>query len=120
MRKKRLASTIFFIFCFAFCFAALYSPSGDWSGHLVKDDGTNYPLNYHFVVNESVLTGTAKSELGEFPIDSGKVGTGGFSFKVTVNGLDINHSGKFYQDSVGLDIELNGAQAHCTLHRNEH
>jgi hypothetical protein len=63
------------------------------------------------------ITGTAKSPQGEFPIQEGKLDTAGFHFKVTVNGLDIPHSGKFYGDSVGMDISLNGSGVHTTLVR---
>jgi len=107
------------IFCFFICYATATDISGKWTGNLVKADSTNYPLNYNFTVNDSLVTGTAQSVLGTFTVDSGKLDTGStFHFQVTVNGVSILHSGKFYGDSIGMDFNLNGAVAHCTLFRN--
>jgi hypothetical protein len=117
--QRKLLITVTILFCFTVCYASTLDLSGKWTGNLVKADSTNYPLNYNFTVSDSSITGTAQSVLGTFPIDSGKLDTSNtFHFQVTVNGVSILHSGKFYVDSIGLDFNLNGATAHCTLLRS--
>lgn len=116
MKKKTL--TLFLLLsAFAIFVAAVSDLSGKWSGKLIAADGTEYPLLYNLSLAGDSITGTAKSPQGEFPIEEGKLDTAGFHFKVTVNGLDIPHSGKFYGDSVGMDISLNGSGVHTTLVR---
>ena len=104
--------------CIILCRATVSDLSGRWSGNLLKADSTNYPLSYNFTLLGDSIAGTAKSQLGEFPIEDGAIDTAGFHFKVTVNGLDILHRGRFYGDSVGMDITLNGSMVHCTLRRS--
>ena len=117
--KRKLLITVAILFCFAVCYAATANISGKWTGNLVKADSTNYPLNYNFTMTDSLITGTAQSQLGTFQIDSGRLDTGNnFHFQVTVNGVSILHTGKFYGDSIGMNFNLNGAVAHCTLIRN--
>ena len=40
-----------------------------------------------------------------------------FTFDVVINHLEIDHNGKFYGDSVGVDISLGDQKAHATLKR---
>ena len=117
--KRKIFIAVLLLFCFGFCYAMTTDISGKWTGNLIKADSTNYPLNYNFMITDSTITGTAQSELGTFPIDSGKLDTGSnFHFQVTINGVSILHSGKFYGDSIGMNFNLNGATAHCILLRN--
>lgn len=117
--KRKIFIAILLIFCFAICYAATIDISGKWTGNLINADSTNYPLNYNFTVTDSLVTGTAQSVLGTFPIDSGKLDTDNtFHFQVTVNGVNVLHNGKFYGDSIGMNFNLNGAMAHCTLLRS--
>jgi hypothetical protein len=51
------------------------------------------------------------------PINDGKVSGNSFTFNVVVNNMEIDHSGKFYGDSVGVDISLGDARSHATLVR---
>ena len=116
--KRTLFATAAILGCLILCRATVSDLSGKWSGSLLKADSTDYPLSYNFTLLGDSITGTAKSQLGEFLISRGKLDTAGFHFIVTVNGLDIYHAGKFYGDSVGMDITLNGSIAHCTLRRS--
>lgn len=103
--------------CALFCSAMLPGLSGKWTGNLIKGDSTYYPLTYNFqTIGDSVI-GTAKSELGEFPIEHGKLDSSVLHFKVTVNGLDILHQGTVYSDSISMNINVNGSNVHCTLTR---
>jgi len=101
--------------CFALCFVGATSLSGKWVGALRQADSSAYPLTYNFTLIGDSVAGTAKSPLGEFPIDQGKLDTAGLHFKVTVNGLDVYHNGTVYADSIGMNISLNGSVVHCTL-----
>ncbi|WDF76655.1 hypothetical protein PQ469_22475 [Mucilaginibacter sp. KACC 22773] len=103
--------------CFALCFVAATGLDGKWTGSLLTADSTAYPLTYNFTLIGDSVAGTAKSTLGEFPIDQGKLDTAGLHFKVTVNGLDVYHNGIVYTDSIGMNISLNGSVVHCTLNR---
>ncbi len=116
---KKIFTTTLLICCFTICLAAINDLSGKWSGQLVSEDGTEYPLLYNLALAGDSIIGTAKSPQGTFPIENGAVDSSGFSFKVTVNGLDIPHTGKFYGDSIGMDISLNGSSVHCRLNREE-
>jgi len=64
------------------------------------------------------LTGTGESPAGTVTIDGGKVSGDSFSFKVTVEGNDYSHTGKFHGDSCDLDIDFGGgAIVHARLKR---
>jgi len=103
----------------ALCLAAApFNLQGKWTGSLRQTDSTAYPLTYNFTLIGDSVAGTAKSPLGEFPIDQGKLDTAGLHFKVTVNGLDLYHNGTVYADSIGMNISLNGSVVHCTLRRD--
>ncbi|MDN3580323.1 hypothetical protein [Mucilaginibacter flavus] len=116
--KGTLLFTIAALCCALFCFATLPGLSGKWTGSLRKADSTLYPLAYNFTLIGDSLVGTASSDLGDFPIDQGKLDTAGLHFKVTVNGLDVYHQGTVYADSIGMNISLNGSVVHTTLNRN--
>jgi len=114
--KRTILITVASIACLAILLsAALPDLSGKWTGNLLTADSTAYPLTYNFALLGDSVAGTAKSTLGEFPIEDGKLDTAGLHFKVTVNGLDIPHNGIVYADSIGMDISLNGSMVHCTL-----
>jgi hypothetical protein len=117
MKRIPLIPCAFFA-CLAFCYASVSNLSGKWTGSLRAADSTAYPLTYNFTLIGDSVAGTAKSELGEFPIEAGKLDTAGLHFKVTVNGLDVFHQGTVYADSIGMNIVLNGSAVHCTLNRS--
>jgi hypothetical protein len=106
--------------CFIFCFALIADLNGKWSGILKIGGGNEFPLNYVFKVDGSVLTGSAVSPQGELPFTDGKTDGTNFSFTLSVNGTDIKNSGKYYAaaDSIGLDIDFNGNKSHTTLKRS--
>ncbi len=115
--KTKFFTTSLLLGCLVFCYAASAGLSGKWTGSLLTADSTAYPLTYNFSLAGDSVIGTAKSQLGEFPIEAGKLDTAGLHFKVTVNGLDIFHEGTVYADSIGMNITLNGSTAHCRLGR---
>jgi hypothetical protein len=72
---------------------------------------------YNFKIDGDQLTGTAKTPKGDMPINDGKLSGSSFTFNVVVNNMEIDHSGKFYGDSVGVDISLGDIKSHATLLR---
>lgn len=103
--------------CLLTCFASIAGFAGKWEGKLETETGEVYPLLYNFRVDGDKLSGTAKTPKGDMPIENGKITGEAFKFTVSIGDIEIAHTGKFYGDSVGVDIEANGTKAHSTLKR---
>ena len=115
MKTRKLIFSALLI-CFFFSgFATIGGMNGKWSGLLKTDQGDEYPLLYNFKIDGNKLTGTAQTPKGDMPIDEGKVTGDHFTFIVIVNKMEIEHRGKFYGDSVGVDLSLGDAKSHVTL-----
>ncbi|MDB5132496.1 MAG: hypothetical protein JWR02_2245 [Mucilaginibacter sp.] len=115
--KKKITITSLLLSCFLISFGTITNLTGKWGGLLKTDQGNEFPLLYNFKINGDQLTGTAKTPEGDMPINDGKIINGTFTFNVIVKGLEIDHSGKFYGDSVGVDISLDDIRSHATLKR---
>jgi hypothetical protein len=115
--KKKVITTALLLICFFAAFAAIEDLNGKWTGLLKTDQGDEYSLLYNFKIDGNELTGTAKTPKGIMPINDGKITGNTFTFNVIVNNMEIDHSGKFYGDSVGVDISLGDAKSHATLKR---
>ena len=113
--KKKIVFTALLLCCFFAGFATIESLNGKWTGTLKTDGGDEYSLVYNFKIDGDELTGTAKTPKGLLPINDGRVTGSTFSFNVLINNMEIDHSGKFYGDSVGVDISLGDQKAHATL-----
>ena len=115
--KRKLFTTALLLCCFLAGFATITNLNGRWDGLLKTDQGDEYPLLYNFRINGDELTGTAKTPKGDMPINDGKITGDSFTFNVVVAGMEIDHRGKFYGDSVSVDISLGEAKSHATLKR---
>lgn len=115
--KAKIVATTLLTCCFLACFAIIADFSGKWTGILTLENGDQYPLTYTFQVQGNHLTGTVQTPKGELPVDDGKIEGDKFTFTVTLGDIEIPHSGKFYGDSIGVDIAANGAKAHTRLLR---
>jgi hypothetical protein len=115
--KRKFLTTVLLCCCFLACLAAIADFSGSWAGILTTENGDKYPLTYNFKIDGEKLTGTVQTLKGELPVDDGKINGDKFTFTVTLGDIEIPHSGKFYGDSIGVDIEANGIKAHTTLKR---
>ena len=115
--KKKLFTTALLLGCFFAGFATIDNLNGSWNGLLKTDQGDEYPLLYKFKINGDELTGTAKTPKGDMPINDGIITGNTFTFNVVVAGMEIDHRGKFYGDSVSVDINLGDARSHATLKR---
>jgi len=117
--KKLFSLSLMLLCCIFVCFAASASLNGEWHGTLKIDDGTEYPLKYDFKVDGNKLTGIAKGPTGDLPIINGELHGSEFTFTVTLQKMQLLHTGKFYPDSVSLDIECQDKQAHAVLMRGK-
>ncbi|QEM14789.1 glycoside hydrolase [Mucilaginibacter sp. P4] len=115
--KKTFLTLALVTVCIAVCFAAIAGIAGKWEGKLKTETGEIYPLLYNFQIDGDKLTGTAKTPKGDMPIEDGKITGDSFKFTVSIEDIHIAHTGKFYGDSVGVDIEANGSKVHSTLKR---
>ena len=110
------ALVCYFMVCLATAVAAL---SGKWTGTIAGPDGQDITLTYNIKVDGDKLTGTALTPDGDVEIARGKTDGTTFSFSVTTSGIVILHTGKFYGDSTGIDLEINGSKIHSVLKRPE-
>jgi hypothetical protein len=115
--KKMFALSSLMLLCVAVCFAAVTSLNGQWTGTLKTDDGSQYPLNYTFKIDGTKLTGTVKGPHGDLQIMDGEIHGSEFSFTVNLMKMHLLHTGKFYPDSVSMNIECDDAKAHTVLKR---
>jgi hypothetical protein len=115
--KKKMITTALLLFCFFVSFATIENLNGKWTGLLKTDQRDECPLVYNFKISGDQLTGTAITPKGDMPINDGTIKGNAFTFNVIVNNMEIDHSGKFYGDSVGVDISLGEAKSHATLTR---
>jgi hypothetical protein len=115
--KKTIIATALLVACFFFASARIEDLNGKWTGLLKTDQGDEFTLLYNFKIDGDALSGTAKTPKGYMPINDGKITGDSFTFNVIVNHMEIDHTGKFYGDSVGVDLSLGDARSHATLKR---
>ncbi len=116
--KRKLLITTALVSCFMICLAAIADMSGKWTGTIQTPDGNDLPLTYVFKVDGDKLTGTAQAQGEPTAINDGKINGTDFTFNVTNgDGSIIPHNGKFYGDSVSMNLEVHGSKLHTTLKR---
>jgi hypothetical protein len=119
--KRKIFTTVALVCFVMVCFAIAGSLAGKWTGTLKTPDGNEFPLTYTFKTDSGKLTGIASSPQGDVTITDGKlISATDFTFSVSVNGMDIKHTGKLYPnaDSIGMDIDLGDQKLHTTLKRD--
>jgi hypothetical protein len=118
--KRKIITTTALVCCFMVCLAAIADLSGKWTGMIKTPDGNDLKINYVFKVDGNKLTGTAQGDGQPAPIDSGKINGNDFSFSVSnPEGVIFKHTGKYYGDSVSMNIDVNGTKIHATLLRDD-
>ncbi len=116
---KKIITTALLLCCFLVGFGTIANLNGKWTGTLKTDGDDEYPLLYNFKIDGDQLSGTAKTPKGDLPINDGKIVGDTFKFNVVISGMEVDHSGRFYGDSVGVDISLGDARSHAKLIRTE-
>ncbi|WP_295673633.1 hypothetical protein [uncultured Mucilaginibacter sp.] len=118
--KRRIFTTMALVCCIMVCFAAIADMTGKWTGMLKTPDGNDLQINFIFTVDGDKLTGTAQGDGDPVPIDSGRISGNEFSFTAAnPQGVVFKHSGKFFGDSVSMNIDVNGTKLHATLKRDD-
>jgi len=116
--KRKAFMTTALVCCFMICLAAIADLNGKWRGSVTAPDGSEIQLTYNFKVDGDKLTGSAESDGREVKIDSGIVKGNDLKFSVTnTEGIVIPHEGKYYDDSVSMNINFQGTKFHTTLKR---
>ncbi|RYU90475.1 glycoside hydrolase [Mucilaginibacter terrigena] len=116
--KRKFFTTALLSCCLIICLAAVYADiNGKWIGSINTPDGNAIQVSYDFKADGEKLTGTATSQMGEVPIENGKIKGDDFSFSVNVSGTDYPHKGKVYADSCALDIDFGGSGSHFIVKR---
>jgi hypothetical protein len=116
MYKKILTTSLLVCGCVLASLAVIADLNGKWVGQ-VSMQGNDIPLTYTFKVDGDKLTGVAESSYGPSAIENGKVKGDSITFTTNVSGYEIPQAGKFYKDSVSLDIEVQGSKLHTVLTR---
>jgi hypothetical protein len=116
--KRKVFTTAALICCFAICLAAAIADlTGKWTGTLKMQGEDDFPLSYSLKVEGDKLTGSAHTPDGEVNITDGKINGNDFTFNVPIHDGNVPHVGKYYIDSVGMDITINNTKFHSTLKR---
>ena len=116
MYKKFLITSLLVCAIVVAAFAIATDLNGKWVGQ-VSMQGNTIPLTYTFKVDGDKLTGVAESSYGPSAIENGKVTGDSISFTTNISGYEIPQHGKFYSDSVSLNIEVQGSNLHAVLTR---
>ncbi|WP_428329959.1 hypothetical protein [Mucilaginibacter sp.] len=118
--KIKILTTTALVCCFMVCMAVVADLTGKWTGSLKTPDGNEIPVTYNLKIDGDKITGSADSPQGAADITDGKLTGNDLSFKVSSNGQDIPHTGKYYPaaDSIGMNVDFNGTKMHFTLKRS--
>lgn len=99
------------VVCVVLLFAgmAAYAQSdvtGKWNTVYSSPDG-DYPLVLNFKVNNKVVTGTIGSEMGELPLDHGKIDGKKFTYDFIFQDMLIKHAGELIsKDEILIKSEM--------------
>ncbi|HWZ36189.1 MAG TPA: hypothetical protein VNW51_08530 [Mucilaginibacter sp.] len=119
--KTRIVTTALLVFCsFIACFAAINGLNGKWTGSIKITQEDQLSLVYNFKVDGDKLSGTVLSPDGNnLPIADGVLQGNEFAFTVKAGKYIINHTGKYYGDSVVVAADLDGKTFKATLKRDK-
>lgn len=67
--------------------------TGKWSTTISGQQG-EMELTFNYKVDNGVLTGTIASQMGEIPLENGKIDGNKFSYDFTIQDMTISHKGE--------------------------
>ncbi|WP_345101138.1 hypothetical protein [Mucilaginibacter panaciglaebae] len=119
--KSRIVTTTLLVFCsFIACFAAIAGLNGKWTGSVKITPEDELSLVYNFKVDGDKLSGTVQSPDGnDLPIAEGVLSGNEFAFIVKAGKLVVNHTGKYYGDSVIVSAYVDGKSFKAVLKRDK-
>ena len=84
--------------------------TGTWVSEMKTPNGDTFNLWFDFKQDGATLTGTVKGPQGDpIAISDGKVDGDKISFKVSFNGMTINHEGMIGADEIKLTTKSDSA-----------
>ncbi|MEB2776954.1 hypothetical protein SYJ56_16680 [Algoriphagus sp. D3-2-R+10] len=86
------------MFCFVLMMASMtaYAQSditGKWKATLSGPQG-EMELTFNYKADKEVLTGTVASQMGEIPIENGKIEGNKFSYDFAIQDMTVSHTGE--------------------------
>jgi hypothetical protein len=116
--KKTMFITLMLTCCsILVCLAVAADLNGKWTG-AVKTPNGDFPLSYTFTVDGGKLTGTAEAQNTSTAISDGKINGTDFSFNLDFNGTSLKNTGKYYGDSITVEVDYQGTMLHGLLKRD--
>lgn len=103
MFRTALVSMVCVLSLAAFAFAA--DVAGRWQGTLYIPDGNNLDLLYTFQVDGEALTGSVSSDMGDTPIQDGKVTGDSISFRLDTDNGSYQNFGRVTGDSIYMVLD---------------
>jgi hypothetical protein len=93
MNLKKIAMLSVFLLIGGLTAYAQSDITGKWKATLAGPQG-EMELIFNYKVEGNVLTGTIASQMGEIPLENGKVDGKKFSYGFSVQDMDVTHNGE--------------------------
>ncbi|MDR7129466.1 hypothetical protein J2X69_001803 [Algoriphagus sp. 4150] len=71
--------------------------TGKWKATLSGPQG-EMELTFNYKVDNETLTGTIASQMGEIPLENGKVEAGKFSYDFAIQDMTMSHTGELISE----------------------
>lgn len=92
LKKLSMFCMLFFLVGIA-AYAQSDDITGKWKATLSGPQG-EMELTFNYKVDNGVLTGTIASQMGEIPLENGKVDGKKFSYDFAIQDMDVSHTGE--------------------------
>lgn len=93
MNFKKLSMLCFILMMAGMTAYAQSDITGKWKTTLSGPQG-EMELTFNYKVDNGVLTGTIASQMGEIPLENGKVEGDNFSYDFAIQDMTISHTGE--------------------------
>jgi len=93
MNLKKISLLCVFLLMAGMTAYAQSDITGKWKSTLAGPQG-EMELVFNYKVEGNVLTGTIASQMGEIPLENGKVDGKKFSYGFSIQDMDITHNGE--------------------------
>jgi len=106
--------------CIMLCFTATVDFNGKWTGEIKVPKGRKYTVTYIFKVTNNNISGSLEDDVDLMEINQGRASGNDIDFSaVNQTGTVFVHSGKYHagDDSISMDIIVDGKKLHTTLYR---
>ncbi|WP_198293471.1 DUF2147 domain-containing protein [Algoriphagus resistens] len=97
MNFKKLSMLCFVLMVAGMTAYAQSDITGKWKTTLAGPQG-DMELTFNYKVDNGTLTGTIASQMGEIPLENGKVEANKFSYDFAVQDMTISHTGELISE----------------------